>query len=113
MKVLVCGGRDYANFAFMCDVLDPIREGGISRIIHGGARGADSLAGRYAAMHGIEVEVYPADWEKHGKSAGPKRNAEMLAQSKPHLVVAFPGGKGTADMVKRALSTVPTIVIKP
>jgi hypothetical protein len=48
--------------------------------------------------------VYPADWAKHGRAASPIRNQQMLDEGRPNLVVAFPGGRGTADMVRRARS---------
>jgi UDP-N-acetylmuramoylalanine-D-glutamate ligase len=48
------------------------------------------------------LEVYPADWKLHGKSAGHIRNQQMLDESKPDIVIAFPGGRGTANMIKRA-----------
>ena len=73
-----------------------------SVVIHGGARGADISADVCALAFGIDVEVYPADWAKHGKAAGPIRNAQMLREGRPDAVLAFPGGRGTADMVRRA-----------
>jgi hypothetical protein len=60
------------------------------------------LAGECAKQAGLSIEVYPADWKKHGRSAGPIRNQHMLDVGKPNLVIAFPGGRGTADMMKRA-----------
>lgn len=74
----------------------------ISLLIHGDAPGADTLAGLYAADHGIDCVAFPANWERHGPAAGPMRNQRMLEVAKPELVIAFPGGKGTADMVRRA-----------
>lgn len=71
-------------------------------IIHGGARGADSAAGVFAAVNFCQEEVYQADWKTNGKAAGFIRNKQMLVEGKPDLVVAFPGGKGTAMMVKLA-----------
>lgn len=71
-------------------------------IIHGAATGADSLANRWAVVNWVRSEEYPADWKKHGAAAGPIRNQRMIDEGKPDLVVAFPGGKGTADMVSRA-----------
>lgn len=56
---------------------------------------------RQALARGITVEPHPADWKRHGRAAGPIRNQKML-EEKPEMVVAFPGGKGTADMVKKA-----------
>lgn len=73
-----------------------------SVVIHGGARGADSLAGEVATKAGVPVEVYPAQWEKHGRRAGPIRNQQMLDEGRPDVVLAMPGGVGTADMVRRA-----------
>ena len=71
-------------------------------IIQGGAKGADFLAKVYAHECGIPCEEYPADWKAYGKAAGHLRNQKMLDEGKPDLVVAFPGGNGTADMVARA-----------
>lgn len=99
MKVLVCGGRDYADKQRVFQVLNYLH---ISELCHGGAKGADSLAGSYAFYKGMIPKVYKADWNKHGLAAGPIRNGQMLVEFKPDLVVAFPGGKGTIDMVKQA-----------
>lgn len=71
-------------------------------IISGGATGADTAAIDWAVTNWCQFEEYKADWEAHGKAAGPIRNAKMLAEGKPDFVVAFPGGKGTANMVKQA-----------
>lgn len=74
----------------------------ITAIIHGGASGADTMAHRWAGMIAKPVDVYPASWCKHGRAAGPIRNQQMIDDGKPDLVIAFPGGKGTADMVRKA-----------
>ena len=100
-RVLVCGGRDYRDAPRVAFVLRSLRP---SLIAHGGARGADLLARDWATGDGVPQCAYPADWEKYGRAAGPRRNADMLAHFKPDLVVAFPGGRGTADMVERALA---------
>lgn len=99
MKVLVCGGRDYADKEFVFETLDSIP--GITTIIHGAATGADSLGALWATEKGIRVLAVPANWKEYGKSAGPIRNREML-KLEPDLVVAFPGGKGTKDMMQVA-----------
>jgi len=98
-RVLVCGGRDYSDAEYMALVLKAADPG---VIIHGAAKGADTLAGKWAHDHGVPVEEFPADWEKHGLQAGPLRNLQMLTEGKPDLVIAFPGGKGTAHMRKVA-----------
>lgn len=100
MKVLVCGGRYFTDYTLLEDALADLPP--ITHIIHGGARGADSLADRFADENFIWCTEFKADWGKHGKAAGPIRNQQMLDEGKPDLVVAFPGGVGTADMVRRA-----------
>lgn len=103
LRVLVCGGRDYSDAVTLGSWLGGIqKDRGISCIIEGGARGADFLARKYAEWAKIPVETFPAGWAVHGIAAGPIRNSVMLSVGKPDLVVAFPGGNGTADMVRKA-----------
>ena len=116
--VLICGGRDFDDRERVFGVVEFLSRfyGTELRIMHGGARGADSLAGEAAEMLGIKYRVFPADWNQHGKAAGSIRNAEMRAylemcRSKGHTVqvMAFPGGNGTRDMVNRAESVEITV----
>lgn len=102
MKVLVCGGRDYADRAYLWSVLDGMGPPEVSAIISGMAPGADSLAAEWAVRFGFPLHTFPADWRAHGRAAGPIRNQRMLDEGKPDIVVASPGGHGTADMVRRA-----------
>lgn len=106
MKVLVCGGRDFDDALTLGAWLGGIHKnnGPITLLIEGGARGADVMARKFAEWQGIPVRTFPADWDKHGKAAGPIRNKQMLDEGKPDLVVAFPGGRGTENMVKQARS---------
>ena len=102
MRVLVCGGRDYTDWLRVRNtMLDLHERGPITEIIHGAAPGADSLARVWAELFGVTQTSVPANWLAHGKAAGPIRNQKML-EMQPDLVVAFPGGPGTADMVERA-----------
>jgi hypothetical protein len=71
-------------------------------LIEGDARGADRIAGEGADLRGVEHVKFPADWEKLGRKAGPIRNEQMLRAGKADLVVAFPGARGTAHMVRIA-----------
>jgi hypothetical protein len=116
MNVLICGGRDYNDWDTFRNEMFEIADREFPRlqpdkydnylyavkIIAGGAKGADSLAADWAAVEWTDYKEYPADWEKHGKAAGIIRNQQMLDEGKPDLVIAFPGGMGTADMVNRA-----------
>jgi hypothetical protein len=75
----------------------------VTKLVHGDYDGADQLVKAWGEMRGVPVVPCPADWDKHGRAAGPIRNQGMLDTHKPHGVVAFPGGFGTADMIRRAL----------
>ncbi|HKS72677.1 MAG TPA: SLOG family protein [Terriglobales bacterium] len=107
MRVLVCGGRDFSDRDLMARTLAPYRPSPITavsehKIIQGGAIGADTLAREWAEVYGVPYREFPADWNKHGRAAGPIRNQRMIDEGKPDLVIAFPGGRGTADMISRA-----------
>ena len=73
-------------------------------IVHGAARGADTLAADLAVKYNMTVIGVPADWATHGKKAGPLRNQRMLDEHRPDFVLAFPtkDSIGTWDMIKRA-----------
>jgi hypothetical protein len=102
MNIIVCGGRDFTNRRAAFRALDHLHsQTPVTLVIHGAARGADSLARDWAMARNVNVFSVPADWNKHGRAAGYRRNADMLAMS-PNGVVAFPGGSGTAHMVRTA-----------
>src|SRR5262245_41427687 len=101
-RVLVCGGRYYNDRGRVFDVLDALhKQQRIEIVIQGGATGADELARTWADLNNVEVATHLPDWNAHGRAAGPIRNQEMIDVSEPNLAVAFPGGRGTADMVAR------------
>ena len=101
LTVLVCGGRTYSDRSHLSTILSLIHERkGIRLIVHGGARGADSLGGEWADQYGVPCHVYSADWGTYGKAAGLIRNRQMVDSERVDLVVAFPGGRGTGDMVR-------------
>lgn len=105
MRVLVCGGRDFQESDFIEYTLNEVRKevGEISLIINGASAGADYYSSKWAKAHGVFYAEVPALWQYHGKSAGPKRNEKMIEVFNPDLIVAFPGGNGTTDMVVRGL----------
>ena len=98
MTVLVCGDRKWTSRETIEQRLRLLPSG--TRIIHGAARGADTIGGEIAKQLGFRVWAFPADWKRFGRSAGPIRNREMLAQ-RPDLVLAFHNclseSKGTKD----------------
>jgi hypothetical protein len=126
-KILICGSREWNDFktikSFLESFLEEKKELNNSleprdiTVIHGGCKGADSIAGYLAIQLGMSVKVFKADWSKYGKSAGPKRNQQMLDEGIPDLVIAFhndiDNSKGTKDMITRAkLANVPYKIIK-
>jgi hypothetical protein len=103
MRLLVCGGRDYANKEYVDNVLNVFKDTyDIDLIVEGGAKGADQLAHEWAVTNKIPALRIFAEWNKHGKSAGYIRNARMLSETSPDIVIAFPGGKGTNNMIALA-----------
>lgn len=140
MRILVCGGRNFSDlstpekkrdekavsqYKFVMEVLHKITEEFSKHvdfydnwlpsditIISGGAKGVDSTAIDFAAVNWCPFVEFKANWKKYGKRAGPIRNQAMIDQGKPDLVVAFPGGTGTADMVSRAIkANIPVRII--
>lgn len=112
-RVLVCGGRDYSDEGQVAVILDAEHaHSPIGVIIHGHARGADTLADQWAARNNVSRHGFKAQWDKHGKAAGPIRNARMLEAGRPELVIAFPGGSGTQNMITQARAAgVPVIEV--
>ena len=118
MKVLVCGGRDFNDKTMIYNVLNNRMiqaNGKITHIIHGNARGADTLAGQWARETGVQEVSCPANWQVYGRRAGFLRNKAMLDLLNPEkdIVIAFPGGRGTemmVDIAKKANVTVRRIM---
>lgn len=120
-RVIITGGREYGwnkdtvtkkltpNIEQQRHVFDTVERLKIAAdqagkeliIIHGAAKGADTLADEAANILGVKIKSYPVkpeDWNKYGKAAGMLRNKQMRDENDPHLVVAFSGGRGTANM---------------
>jgi len=106
MRIIVCGGRDFEHRAALFAALDRLHSRrAVMLLVHGAARGADLLAEEWAKKREIPYLGVPARWSEHGVSAGPQRNATM-AKLKPtvDMLVAFPGGAGTANMIENAVA---------
>lgn len=106
ISLLVCGSRTVTDHKWAKSLADTFQYLKVAKVIHGGAKGVDTLAGVAARLMEIPTQVFMADWDKHGKAAGPIRNQQMLDEGKPDLVLAlYPASgitKGTKDMVDRA-----------
>lgn len=108
IKVLVCGGRDFNDGKLVFKTLDEIHaQRPIGLLIEGGAKGADERAHNWALARGVQPCQMKPCWGFYNEQypgrknpAGPIRNSAMLYWLQPDLVVAFPGGPGTADMVR-------------
>lgn len=116
LRVLVCGGRDYADRARVFAELEKLAPRMVA-LCHGACgwdkskrsawtwdrlRGADRWADEWARRRGVTCERYPADWTRFGRGAGRIRIGEMIDAFAPNLVVAFPGGIGTERTVMLA-----------
>lgn len=100
----MCGGREFSDMAYLTDRMDFARVWFAQDycVIQGEARGADTLARAWAELRGVCCIGVRANWERYNGRAGGIRNAWMRDFCLPQLVIAFPGGTGTADMIKLA-----------
>ena len=128
MRLLVCGGRDFADVPRLWSILDGINQRRITRygdgircLIDGGQQktltngaivGADYWAHQWALARNVPTERFLADWDGMGRSAGPKRNQRMFAEGKPSHGLAMPGGAGTANMISIMDGKIPIRVIR-
>ena len=116
--VLVCGSHTYSDKEHIHSVLDGLSGppiGDVANptwmprpdlvIINGAAKHVDQESTNWAIENFVTVRDYPANWDKHGKRAGPIRNQQMLDEEPVDLVIAFPGGPGTRNMVSKARSS--------
>ena len=105
LKIIVAGSREFNDYPllkqkldFYCQRYSPSQ----IEIVSGEARGADRLGEKYAQHSQLSLKQFPADWDKHGKSAGYRRNEEM-AEYATHAVVFWDGkSKGSEHMINLA-----------
>ena len=100
-KVIIAGSRDFNDWDYLVGylaTLPPWLE--VTEVVSGCASGADTLGEEWATLHNIPIKRFPADWERHGKKAGPIRNAEMGIYAEG--LIAFWNGtsKGTEHMIR-------------
>lgn len=114
MRLLICGDRNWTNSQLIEDLFWHLKP---KMLIAGGARGADIKAERIAVRLTVPHRIFPAQWDKHGRSAGPIRNQQMIDEGRPDLIVAFHNhieqSAGTADMLMKAeRQSIPYALVK-
>ncbi len=104
MKAIIAGGRTYQLTPEDLKCLDQMHTAGIiTSVVHGGAPGVDTTAGKWVTLRGLAVEVFRADWARGGRSAGPIRNQAMIDYvRRAGVLVVFPGGRGTGNVFRKA-----------
>lgn len=100
IRIAFTGGRDYKNKELVIRVLDLLGGDRDIEVLVGDASGLDSLVYELTTYH--KCRVFAADWDNYGRAAGPRRNRAMLVEGKAELLVAFPGGRGTANCIRTA-----------
>jgi len=106
MRITIGGSRDFEDYEvfskFVGECIKDLKPCEKITILSGHCRGTDLMAERYADEMGYGIEIYPADWKKYGRAAGPKRNMVMIENS--DAVIAFRDGKsrGTKNLVEMA-----------
>ena len=107
-RIIVAGTNSFENYGLISDTLDQFLSecGDDIEIISGHAAGPDQLGERYAKEHSLKCTVFPAEWKKYGRAAGPIRNAQMLSyalEAEPAVIVFWDGkSRGTSDMINKA-----------
>jgi len=113
-RLAIVGSRTMSDERFFNNIVNQwVRENGTPEcIVTGCARGADALARKYADAHKIPLVVKRADWQKHGKAAGPKRNSQIVADCT--AMIAFVGFKsvGTLDSLRKARAANKSVTVE-
>ncbi|MBR4073078.1 MAG: DUF2493 domain-containing protein [Clostridia bacterium] len=116
MRIVIAGCRNYNNYQEAKEYIDyclsNIRKGNNIIIVSGCASGADAIGERYAQENGFRIEKFPADWEKYGRNAGPKRNEQMAEVSDYVICFWDEKSRGTKSMIDCAVKCGKPIKIK-
>jgi len=111
MKTIIAGGRDVNDYALLLAAIEEANFT-ITEVVSGGAKGADALGEQYAESMNLTLKIYPADWEKNGRAAGPIRNRQM-AEYGEQLIALWDGkSRGTKNMIETATKKGLTIYVK-
>lgn len=103
MNVIIAGGRDITDY----DLVErAVSNSGfdIEQVVSGGAKGVDTLAVLYAQKHNKLLAVFMADWDRHGRKAGPIRNGQMAEYADALIAIWDGKSKGTKNMIDQAMA---------
>lgn len=101
MKTIIAGGRDYHNYDTLLEAIEE-SQFKISTVVSGGATGVDALGERYSEEMNLPLQIYRADWETHGRAAGPIRNRKMAENAEALIAVWDGQSRGTKNMIETA-----------
>lgn len=115
--VIIAGSRGFPRDTFN-DAIALLDASRVAAVVSGCAAGPDTWGATWARAHGVPVVEMPADWERHGKAAGPLRNADMIAHALHHggRLLAFWDGesRGTAHIIRASRQQgLPVVVVRP
>ena len=113
MRVIVAGSRRGIPRAYVYGVLDALEDGYWEEIVQGGANGVDSHAKTWANSNGLKVTEFKADWNMHGRGAGPIRNTQMAEYGDMLIAIWDGSSAGTADMIRKARSRDLQVLVFP
>jgi hypothetical protein len=102
MKLAIVGSRDFNDFEYLKKVLEPIKNK-VTLVVSGGAKGADSLGERWAKENNILTQIFYPDWNKFGKSAGYRRNVDIVNNSDAVVAFQINDSKGTQHTIDIAM----------
>ncbi len=101
MRVVIAGGRNIHNYELVLDAIEESKFN-IQTVVSGGAKGVDALGERYAEEMNINLKIFHADWETHGRAAGPIRNRKMAENADAVIAIWDGKSRGTKNMIETA-----------
>lgn len=101
MRVIIAGSRNGNDYSALLAAIQESKFD-ITTVVSGCARGVDTMGEHYAETMGIPVVRYPAQWDVHGKAAGPRRNRQMAENAEALIALLYPGSRGTLNMIETA-----------
>jgi hypothetical protein len=103
VKTIIAGSRNFTDPTLVEMAVELARNHiQVTEVVSGQCEGIDRLGEIWATTHDIPCSYFPADWDKHGKAAGPIRNSEMVNYADALIAVWDGRSRGTMDVIKKA-----------